>query len=123
VYASVLKVPEYYQFDVLGTYITPRFRGYWLENGVYVSQEVVDDRLHSDVLDLDLVVVDDMLRFFDPTAGELLLSPTALLQIIGAERLQAEEERKRAEEERQRIEAMEAEIVRLRALVESLQRP
>lgn len=106
-YAKTLRVPEYYQFDVQGTYLNPRLRGYRLENGEYVPQEVVDNRLHSDALGLDLVILDGRLRLYDSASGEFLRTP--------------KEEAHDRLKEVQRADAAEAEAARLRALLEALQ--
>jgi Uma2 family endonuclease len=74
-YERVLRVKEYFLFDPTGDYLRPRFQGYRLEGDRYVRLEVVDGRLHSEQLGLDLVQQGEDLRFFDPKKGEWLLSP------------------------------------------------
>lgn len=98
-YEQVLKTPEYFLFDPTGDYLRPRLQGYRLENGRYVRLELVNDRLHSERLGLDLVQEGETLRLLNPATGEVL--PTALEQ---AERLQD----------------AEAELARLRAEIEAL---
>ncbi len=54
-YETTLRTPEYFLFDPTGDYLRPRLQGYRLESGRYVRLELVDDRLHSERLGLDLV--------------------------------------------------------------------
>ncbi len=98
-YEQVLKTPEYFLFDPTSDYLRPRLQGYRLQDGRYVRLELVNDRLHSERLGLDLVQDGETLRLLNPTTGEAL--PTALEQ---AERLQD----------------AEAEMARLRAKIEVL---
>lgn len=68
-YEQTLKTPEYFLFDLAGDYLHPRLQGCRLEDGQYVRLEMVDDRLHSEKLGLDLVQDGERLRLFDPAAG------------------------------------------------------
>jgi len=106
-YQSVLRTPEYFLFDPTGDYLRPRLQGYRLENGSYVRLELVDDRLHSERLGLDLVQEGEELRLFDPIGNRFLLTPL--------------EQARRAEEQVRRAEDAEAEIVRLRAALAARQ--
>ncbi len=106
-YQSVLRTPEYFLFDPTGDYLRPRLQGYRLENGSYVRLELVDDRLHSERLGLDLVQEGEELRLFDPIGNRFLLTPL--------------EQARRAEEQARRAEDAEAEIVRLRAALAARQ--
>jgi Uma2 family endonuclease len=119
-YERALRVPEYFLFDPTGDYLAPRFQGYRLDGGQYVPLEIVDGRVHSDVLGLDLVQRGERLRLFNPENGEWLLSPSELLEARAQERSRAEAERSRAETERARAEAAEAEADRLRAELAAL---
>ncbi|MGV3720565.1 MAG: Uma2 family endonuclease [Actinomycetota bacterium] len=126
-YELTLRVPEYFLFDPTGDYLKPRFHGYRLEEGRYVPLEIVDGRVHSEVLGLDLVQQGERLRLFDPASSEWLLSPSELLEARSQERLRAETERgraeaerARAEAERARAEAAEADAARLRAELAAL---
>jgi Uma2 family endonuclease len=74
-YERVLRVREYFLFDPTGDYLRPRFQGFRLGPEGYVQLEVVDGRLHSQLLGLDLVQEGERLRLFDPAKGEWLLSP------------------------------------------------
>lgn len=105
-YEQTLKTPEYFLFDPTGDYLRPRLQGYRLENGRYVRLELVNSRLHSEQLGLDLVQDGEQLRLYDPAKGEFL--PTALEQ---AERLEAEA---------RRAKDAEAEVARLRAEITAL---
>ena len=100
-YEQTLKTPEYFLFDPTGDYLRPCLQGYRLEEGRYVRLELVNDRLHSRQLGLDLVQVGETLRLYDPVKREYL--PTA-------------------QEQAERVEAAEAEVARLRAEIEALRK-
>jgi Uma2 family endonuclease len=101
-YETVLKVPEYFLFDPEGEWLRPRLQGFRLgPDGRYVALPLVNDRLYSEQLSLDLVLGADTLRLFDPARGAYLPTLT--------------EAEQRAEAETQRADAAEAEIARLRA--------
>ena len=112
-YESTLKVPEYFLFDPTGDYLKPRLQGYRLVNGQYVRLEIVNDRLHSEQLGLDLVQEGENLRLFDPLRQNFLL--TSLEQAH-----RAEEETRRANAEATARQAAEAENSRLRAELDAL---
>ena len=61
---------EYFIFDPLDRSITPQLRGFRLEGGEYIP--LVGTLLHSEVLGLDLVVEEDVLRLYDPQTKERL---------------------------------------------------
>ena len=74
-----LKVSEYWQFDPTGDYLDPKLKGQRLgPDGQYAPialEEFATGLLgHSAVLGLELRLEDDRLRFFDPEAGEYLLT-------------------------------------------------
>src|SRR5260221_14576324 len=71
-YEQVLKVPEYFQFDPTGDYLKPRLQGLRLTDGQYQPIAMVNGRLYSEQLGLDLEAEGDMLRFYDPLTGERL---------------------------------------------------
>ena len=98
-YEQVLKTPEYFLFDPTGDYLRPRLQGYRLEDGRYVRLELVNDRLHSERLGLELVQEGERLRLFNPTRNEFLLT---------------------AQEQAERLQDAEAEMARLRAEIEAL---
>lgn len=105
-YEQVLKTPEYFLFDPTGDYLRPRLQGYRLQDGRYVRLELVNNRLHSERLGLDLVQDSERLRLYDPAKGEFL--PTA------------QEQAERIEAEACRAEDAEAELARLRAEITAL---
>lgn len=128
-YEQALKVTEYFLFDPRGDYLKPRFQGFRLVEGSYVPLEVVDGRLRSQCLNLDLVPEGPLLRLVDPDTGEALLSPLEQHQArrtAEAEARRAEAETRLAEAEARRAEAVarrvEEENARLRAELEALRR-
>ena len=119
-YEQTLRTPEYFLFDPTGDYLRPRLQGCRLEGGRYVRLELVNNRLHSEQLGLDLVQEGETLRLVDPATGETL--PTLQeekwrLEAERAARLAAEAQ---AEAERTIRLAADAEIARLRAEIEAL---
>lgn len=133
-YEQELRVPEYFLFDPRGDYLKPRLQGFRLQDKQYVPLEVVNGRLHSEQLGLDLVQHGETLRLFDPAVGEWLPSPQELAERAAAEaqRAAAEAERaaaaaqraaaeaQRAAAEAQRADSAEAELARVRAELEML---
>jgi Uma2 family endonuclease len=115
-----LGVREYFLFDPLHEYLTPRLQGHRLVDGRF--EHMSGDVLTSQVLGLELrVKEDDRLHFFDPKRGMWLLINEELSDYADelavyaeTERERAETERERAETERERAEAAEAELARLR---------
>jgi Uma2 family endonuclease len=93
IYAD-LGVREYFIFDPLDGSITPQLRGFRLEGGEYIP--LVGTLLHSEVLGLDLVIEEELLRLYDPQTKERL-------------RFHAEAEMERREAEAARREAETAE--------------
>ncbi len=73
-YASVLKVKEYYIYDPLGE-IVPSFIGYQLIDGVYQEINFVNERLSSAVLGLELGEHGNELRLYDPKTSQWLQTP------------------------------------------------
>jgi Uma2 family endonuclease len=96
---EALGVREYFVFDPLSEYLRPVLLGYRLEMSNYHPMTV--EPLFSDVLGLELRVVDGWLRFCDPTTSQLLRTPA---------------------EEAQARQAAEEEIVRLRQELARLRR-
>ncbi len=105
-YEQTLKTPEHFLFDPRGEYLRPRLQGYRLEGGRYVRLELVNDRLHSEQLGLDLVQEGETLRLYDPALGGPLLT--------------SQEKTGRLEAERSARLAAEAELARLRAEIEAV---
>jgi Uma2 family endonuclease len=102
-----LGVGEYYVFDPEYDYLYQPLLAFRLEEGLYEAVEVVDGRVHSDALGLDLVDTGETLRLFDPRTGRFL--PTR--EEIEAAREQAEAAREQAEAELARL---REELARLR---------
>jgi Uma2 family endonuclease len=118
-----LGVREYFQFDPYGEYLQPRLQGYRLVNGVY--QPIDEYPLRSTLLGLELREEENLLRLYNPRTGERLPTPD---EVALAHRA-AEAARKAAEDQLEteaearldaeaRTAAAEAEIARLRALLE-----
>ena len=96
-YASVLKVKEYYIYDPLHQ-IQPHFIGFRLVDGVYQEIAFVNERLPSSVLNLELGERDGTLGVYDPTIEQWLAPPE--------ERAEQAEERAEQAEERAEQEAL-----------------
>jgi hypothetical protein len=75
---QLLGVREYFLFDPLGEYLDPPLQGYRLVEGRYEPLARVDQEgtLASTVLGLELRLRDGTLRFYDPTTGQWLLTPS-----------------------------------------------
>ena len=76
---SLLGVQEYFQYDPTGDYLNPRLKGSYLFEGKYqpITSNFLPDGVssfHSEVLGLDLRLIDGELRFFNPQTGRKLLS-------------------------------------------------
>ena len=79
-----------------------------------------EDRLFSAALGLELIVVGENLRFFDPVQEQWLLTYTEADTQRLAESRRANTEAQREESEAQRANNAEAENARLRAELEAL---
>ena len=112
-YEQVLRVQEYFQFDPTGDYLKPRLQGQRLRADRYEAIELRDERMWSEQLQLELVIVGENLRFYDPARGEWLRTYEEAEAARKAET-------QRAETEAQRAETAEAELARLRAELEAL---
>jgi Uma2 family endonuclease len=125
-----LGVREYFQFDPFGDYLQPRLQGFRLVGGVY--QPIDEYPLRSVALGLILREEDNALRLYHPTTGKrLMTAEEAELARRDAEaaRAAAEKQREaeaagrleaeaRAAEQAARAEMAEAELARLRALLD-----
>ena len=91
-YRTVLRVPEYFQFDPTEDYLKPPLQGFRLIDEVYVPIESKNGRLPSEVLGLHLERDGTHLRLFDPSTGtRLLTAEEARRQLMDEnERLQRE---------------------------------
>jgi Uma2 family endonuclease len=128
-YGQVWKSREYFLFDPNREYLKPPLQGFRLAGGRYVPIEGAADRIYSEQLGLELVVIGEYLRFYDPAAGENIPSLAELAVQAESERRRAveegrkaAEERLRAEHERLRAEVLEAENARLQAEIAALRR-
>ena len=114
-------VAEYFMFDPTGTDKRKKIRlkGFRLDAaGVYQPLPLINGRIFSEQLGLELVQDSKNLRFYDPAKGRFL--ETAEEAVIRADyeaRMLREEQRRADNEARLRQEA-EAELARLRALLE-----
>ncbi|MHB2016587.1 MAG: Uma2 family endonuclease [Candidatus Xenobia bacterium] len=107
-------VREYFVFDPLREYIPSGLRAYRLEAGRYIP--VVGEPIRSEVLGLELRIVDGVLRLYDPDSGELLTVHAELLEKWRAAEARAEVAEARAEAAEQRAERAEAALRELEAL-------
>lgn len=74
-----LGIPEYFQYDPTGDYLTLQLKGSRLIDGHYqpIAGNVLADgvlSIYSEGLGLDLRLIGGELRFYDPQTGEKLLS-------------------------------------------------
>ena len=131
IYQDILKVPEYFQFDVTSDYLNPNLQGWRLEKGKYRKISSANprekNRLYSEVLGLFLVAEGRRMRFYDPVSQRFLLSYTEQAEQItsSAQALDFMERRvametQRAEQESEARLTAEAELARLRAEMDSL---
>ncbi len=90
-YASVLRVREYYIYDPYGE-VSPAFLGYRLVAGMYEEIAFVDGRLPSFVLGLELGERAGRLGFYDPVRSAWLESADARAQAEAKARQKAEAE-------------------------------
>jgi Uma2 family endonuclease len=96
-YRDVLEVKEYFLFDPRSDYLEPRLTGYRLSKGDYLPIAMVQGRMPSKVLSLQLEPDGTNLRLYDPQTGQWLATPGER-----AERLAEENQRLRHELERLR---------------------
>ncbi|MEH2024511.1 Uma2 family endonuclease [Nostoc sp.] len=76
---AFLGVREYFQYDPTGDYLNPQLQGLHLINGNYfpLATNTLPDgtvSLHSEVLGLELRLEAGKLRFYNPAAGQTLLT-------------------------------------------------
>jgi Uma2 family endonuclease len=93
-YRDVLKVREYFLFDVYGEWLTPSLQGYRLWRGDYRPIQPVNGRLPSRELDLHLERCGTELRLWDPATQRWLPTPAERLALAEDEnaRLRRENE-------------------------------
>ena len=90
-YASVLSVKEYYIYDPLGQ-IVPSFVGFRLIDDEYQEIHVVNDRLPSETLGLELGEHKGELRLYDPKRLEWLQPPQERVDAAEARAVIAEKQ-------------------------------
>jgi Uma2 family endonuclease len=123
---AALGVREYFLFDPLHEYLSQQLQGYRLVDAEYVPiQPDEDGDLYSEELGLMLSIKDSLLRIVDPKTGVYIpsLEEAAEIAVQEAQRAEqasqhAEQEAQRAEQASQRAIQAEAEVARLRALLE-----
>ena len=125
-YRTVLKVPEFFQFDPTEDYLNPPLQGFRLSEGEYAPIKPVSGRLPSEILGLHFERDGKRLRLFNPTTGARLLTPAERSEL--AERLAgaaeaarlAEQQRADAADDARRL--LEEENDRLRQIIEAQRR-
>ncbi|MDQ2733320.1 MAG: Uma2 family endonuclease, partial [Armatimonadota bacterium] len=123
IYEQELKTQELVYFDPTGDYLKPPLQGHRLVNGRYVRIEMVNGRLYSEELGLEIMADGDNLRLYDPVTEEWLLTPREHRLRADQEARRAHEQAQRANEEAQRAneEAQRAnEEARARAAAEAM---
>ncbi len=93
-----LGVKEYYIFNPLYPKNSPVFLAFRLENGEFHRISTGDDRVKSDVLGLELVILNNTLRLFNPNTQEFLKTTEELAEQV--EELANENKTLKAELER-----------------------
>jgi Uma2 family endonuclease len=104
-FQDILKVPEYFLFDPYEEYLRPSLQGFRLHKGLYLPIKLVEGRLHSKVLELQMGREGRMLRLYDPATGQRLLTWKERSEVEEAARHQAEAARHQAEAARHQAEA------------------
>ena len=113
-----LGVKEYFLFDPENDYLRPPLQGFRLVNGRYAP--LTGETLHSELLGVDLRVVEGELRLFNAATGEMLLDEAESANLIDEQAETIEAQASQLEAARRRAEAAEAELARLRAELEKL---
>jgi hypothetical protein len=101
-----LGVKEYFLFDPEYDYLPEPLIAFRLKDGEYKKLKVKKNRVHSEVMGLDLVDTGETLRLYDPTTDRYL--PTLAEETWARE--QAEAARRKAETE---VAQLRAELARL----------
>jgi hypothetical protein len=114
---ALLGVQEYWLYDPTGDYLEPPLQGFRLVGSQYQplpATPLPDGNLslRSEVLGLDIRLVDGRLRFVDPTTGQSLRTHQEAEQAYQQARQDADQARQEAAA---RIAALEAELQALRA--------
>lgn len=109
---EMLGVKEYFIFNPLDLKLEFPFQAFRLKNGEFVSVEIKNQRVKSEVLDLDLVIKDNTLRLYNPATSEFLKTTAELGEtVVGLSETVEELGNENAE--------LKAEIERLKKLLEN----
>ena len=102
-YRDILKVQEYFIFDPPGEYLKPRLQGFLLVDGEYVPIAMVDGRMKSELLELELDPEGTTLHLYDPKAGRRLLTPSERAELAEKQNAHVAELSRRLEDENERL--------------------
>jgi Uma2 family endonuclease len=91
-YRDVLKVREYFLFDVLGDYLDPPLQGHRLHQGAYRRIRPVNGRLPSRTTGLHLEQHGRQLRLWSPEAGAWLPTVEEAIELARERTRRAREE-------------------------------
>ena len=83
VYRTEIRVREYFLFDPLDDYLSPRLQGFRLTGEQYVPIEAADGRLPSEEMGLHLEGAGDKLRLFDPTSEMMVRAICSMVTSCG----------------------------------------
>ena len=108
IYLKKLGVKEYFLFDPKEEYLKPSFQAFCRVGNRFVSTKAIDGRIPSKVMGLHLERAGRQLRLWDPQSEQRVLTP--------GERTAAESAR--ADQADARANEAEAEVERLRRLLE-----
>jgi Uma2 family endonuclease len=120
IYQDALKVDEYILYDPLGDYLKSPLQGLRLVSGAYKPIELKDGRLYSKVLNLALGIEEGVLRVFNRSTGETLLTPAESAQNRRKAEIKAQRAVKMARLEKEKREKAEKELQKLREELEAL---
>lgn len=117
-----LGVNEYFVFDPLNEYVGQQLLGYRLIDGELNPIEPDNDGdLYSEELGTILSVDGEMLRVVDPETGHFIPALNEAMSLAEQEMQRAEQQAAHAEQQAARAAAAEAEVARLRALLDQTQ--
>ncbi|MCY7345094.1 MAG: Uma2 family endonuclease [Pyrinomonadaceae bacterium] len=102
---EMLGVKEYFIFNPLDLKLEFPFQAFRLKNGEFDSVKIENQRVKSEVLDLELVVKGKTLRLYNPATNEFLKTTEELAETVG--------------ELSQENSALKTEIERLKKLLEN----
>jgi Uma2 family endonuclease len=121
-YQDMLHVKEYFLFDPLGDYLSPRLQGHRLRQGQYRPIRPVAGRLPSQVLRLHLEASGHQLRLFNPATGCWLSATLELLVQAKAGHLQIAEAHMALQDDEAARQQAEAEVRLLRQQLAGMRR-